>query len=216
MQITSRHIIGIVPLIALMVLAPAGNGPAYADCRWVKLGVDSYWICDEDGAPARSSVTETSTVTRRIVPSEPATGMEPRDAAMRVAQADAREGRNQREPRKRIKRSKPRRSERNRRPPLQQTQWISQRFGTSVMGARVRGTVERRGDDLRGVVYVSPPFGKKNTYHFTGKIQGNRVFASHHSGHSFQGEIVGGRRIVGVVTSRRGTRIPLDVPLGGP
>ncbi|MFH1118088.1 MAG: hypothetical protein V1792_29555 [Pseudomonadota bacterium] len=203
MRISNKDIAIVFAFLTLMLLCPAGMGRVYADCRWVGLGDDSYRICDEDGVQAEG-----------IVPNGPATRMEARDSAMRMVQADPGTAGEQREHRKLIRRQETRTPDGNRRSSRQQAQWVSQGFGTSVMGARVKGTIERRGDDLRGVVYVYPPLGKKNTYHFTGKVQGNGVAAWHHSGHSFQGEIVGGRRVVGVVTSRQGTRIPLDVPLG--
>jgi hypothetical protein len=281
-----RYLVGIASLIALIALWWAGVGSVYADCRWVRLGADSYWICDEDDTPAEpdvsmcqfrsdrsrhgnpgtvtvfcrsdgsiwkeivvrprvivlrefgpdgaltgerrfgtastpdspsgSSMTEASKVTKRIVPDEPIARMEPPRPTNRIVQAVPVVANEQEEPRKHIERAKPRTPQKRRRPSRPQPQWVSQRFGTSVMGSRIKGTFERRGDDVRGVVYVYPPFGGKNTYHFTGKIQGNRVVASHHSGHVFRGEIVGGNRVVGVVTSRGGTRIPLDVPVGLP
>jgi hypothetical protein len=95
--------------------------------------------------------------------------------------------------------------------PNPKPQWVSQKFKTSVMGIKVRGTVERQANDLRGVVYVYPPFGGKNTYHFKGRIQGNQVVASHHSGHVFRGTI-GQGNVSGTLTTKDGNRIPLSLP----
>lgn len=100
--------------------------------------------------------------------------------------------------------------------PKPKPQWVKKNFETSVMGSRVRGTVERKGSDLRGVLYVYPLFGGKDTYHFHGSIQGNRVVASHTNGHVFRGTIVRGRKVKGVLTTSRGVRIPLDVPVAVP
>ncbi len=201
-----RHLFKIIVVISMIPLGWASIGSAYADCGWVWLGDESYWICEEDDTPD---------VTKRIVPGGLEDRIEPSAAPTRMVQTVPVADIDQDEPRKSIRKPKPRTPETRRRP-RPQPQWISQRFRTSVMGAKVNGTVELRGDDVRGVAYVYPPFGGKNTYHFSGKIQGNRVVASHHSGHVFRGEIVGGRRVVGVVTTRRGSRIPLDVPIALP
>jgi len=205
MHLSTRNIFGIILLILLAGVVWTGIGPVHADCRWVHLGADSYWICDEDDTPK---------VTKRVGPGEPIARIEPPRPTNRIVQAVPVMANEQGEPRESIERAKPRKPAKRRRSQSPEPQWVSQRFRTSVMGARVKGTFERRGDDVRGVVYVLPPFGGKDTYHFTGKIQGNRVVASHHGGHRFQGEIVGGNKLVGVVTTRGGTRIPLDVPVG--
>jgi len=82
-----------------------------------------------------------------------------------------------------------------------------------ILAHKIKATIQRKADDIRGVVYVYPPFGKRNTYHFTGKVEGRRVTASHTSGHVFHGRIEGNRRVVGELKTKRGYRIPIKIPL---
>ncbi|MDQ7785509.1 MAG: hypothetical protein RDU20_21685 [Desulfomonilaceae bacterium] len=202
-----RKFFGIVPVLALLSAGWAGTGYALPNSDWVAPAGSSDRISHgEEGTNAGD----------RIVPRNALERGRMGEAATHVLSAEFVTASDRGEERQQFKRSDPQTRERHRRPYRQPTQWVSQRFRTNVMGARVRGTVERMGDAVRGVVYVLPPFGGKNTYHFQGRIQGNRVMASHHSGHVFHGEIVGGSRVVGVVTTRQGRRIPLDLPVGFP
>jgi hypothetical protein len=91
-------------------------------------------------------------------------------------------------------------------------QWKTKSFRTSLMGIKVKGTVERLGRKLRGVVYVYRPFGAKDTYHFTGKIRGDRITASHGGGHRFEGRVAGDGRLMGVLTTKGGLSLPINVP----
>jgi len=89
--------------------------------------------------------------------------------------------------------------------------WVHKVVETRIMGAKVRTEVQRRGGDLRGVVYIYPPFSPKETYHFTGKIEGDSVRAAHVDGHEFRGRISPDRWVEGTLTTNRGRRIPLKV-----
>jgi len=80
-----------------------------------------------------------------------------------------------------------------------------------MMGATIRGHVEHRGNDIRGVVYIYPPFGKKRTYHFTGKVSGDRVSGSHTDGHRFQGRFISSQQVEGILTTKNGRRIPVTM-----
>lgn len=92
-------------------------------------------------------------------------------------------------------------------------EWTPPRsWETSVMGVKVKGMVQRRLSDIKGVLHIYQPLGKKLTYHFTGTVQGDRVQASHTDGHVFQGRITDERKVEGVLTTKAGHRIPLKVP----
>ena len=69
--------------------------------------------------------------------------------------------------------------------------------------------MERNGEEIHGVVNVKEPLREANTYHFNGTIKGDVVLASHYSGHSFCGKLIGERKISGVLTTRTGTRMEM-------
>jgi hypothetical protein len=82
-----------------------------------------------------------------------------------------------------------------------------------MLGAEIKTDVQRRGNRLKGVVYVRLPFSKWRTYHFTGKINGRTVRASHHSGHRFMGNITRDNNVEGILTTSKGRRIPLKLKM---
>ena len=89
---------------------------------------------------------------------------------------------------------------------------MSGNWETRYMGHKVKGTVQRQGNDISGVLYVYPPFSKdKWTFHFTGKIDGDKVYASHTDGHVFHGKISPDRRVKGTITTKDGYRLPVNV-----
>ena len=85
-------------------------------------------------------------------------------------------------------------------------------YETWVFGSRVKAYVKQSGKNISGVAHIYAPFGKKNTYHFTGKIDRGRVVASHFQGHFFQGSYDGQGRISGVITTKNGHRINISAP----
>ncbi|MGC8906479.1 MAG: hypothetical protein ACP5M0_03440 [Desulfomonilaceae bacterium] len=84
---------------------------------------------------------------------------------------------------------------------------------TQVMGVRVKGNAQRRGNEIRGVLHIYPPMSHKWTYHWSGRIEGDTVVASHSDGHTFRGTITPEKVVVGVVTTKDGRKIPLRAPL---
>lgn len=84
---------------------------------------------------------------------------------------------------------------------------------TEVMGVRVKGNAQRRNNEIRGVLHIYPPLSHKWTYHWSGKIEGETVVASHTDGHKFRGTITPEKVVVGVVTTKDGRKIPLRAPL---
>jgi hypothetical protein len=102
--------------------------------------------------------------------------------------------------------------------PVLGSDWnMSGNWETRYMGHKVKGTVHRQGNDISGVLYVYPPFSKEKwTFHYTGKIDGDRVYASHSDGHVFRGKIRPDRRVEGTITTKDGYRLPVNVaPRGG-
>lgn len=95
-----------------------------------------------------------------------------------------------------------------------ESQWSPPRnWETKVMGVTVKGTAQRRANDLRGVLHIYPPLSNRWTFHWTGRIEGNQVFASHSDGHVFQGAITPERIVVGTLTTREGHQFPVKAPL---
>jgi hypothetical protein len=80
---------------------------------------------------------------------------------------------------------------------------ITGNYEASVMGSIIKARIEQAGAEIRGVAYVYSG-GKKNTYHFTGTVNGDRVQASHYSGHAFNGNVTPGGDLVGVLRTRGG------------
>lgn len=92
-------------------------------------------------------------------------------------------------------------------------EWTPPRsWETSVMGVQVKGMVQRKLNDIKGVLHIYQPLGKKLTYHFTGTVEGDQVRASHTDGHVFQGRITDDRKVEGLLTTKKGHRIPVKVP----
>jgi hypothetical protein len=93
-------------------------------------------------------------------------------------------------------------------------QWSSPKsWETQVMGVKVKGTAQRLENDIRGVLHIYPPLSDKWTFHWTGKIEGDMVYASHTDGHVFRGSITPEKTVDGILTTRDGHQIPLRTPL---
>lgn len=81
---------------------------------------------------------------------------------------------------------------------------IAGRWHASTMGAVIEATVNQKGHAIDGVAEVHSPFGQKDTYHFIGNIDGNRVTAAHHEGHRFAGSVTPNGQVVGTLRTRGG------------
>lgn len=94
---------------------------------------------------------------------------------------------------------------------------MSGKWETRVMGYKVQGTIQRQGNDINGVLYVYPPFSRQKwTFHYTGRIDGDKVYASHTDGHVFRGKIGPDKRVEGIITTKDGYRFPVSAkPRGG-
>jgi len=78
------------------------------------------------------------------------------------------------------------------------------------MGALIQAKIDQNGNDVSGVAYVYSPLGQKDTYHFTGKVDGANVVATHHEGHLFSGNITPAGRLVGVVKTKGGHELAIE------
>ncbi|MCE5336354.1 MAG: hypothetical protein LLG06_17385 [Desulfobacteraceae bacterium] len=75
--------------------------------------------------------------------------------------------------------------------------------------SRAVAQMEREGDKIRGVVFLQEPFREVSTYHFSGTIEGDSIFASHYTGHSFRGKFTGDDEISGVLRTSTGFSLTL-------
>ena len=75
---------------------------------------------------------------------------------------------------------------------------------SSFLKYRAVAYMEEEDGKVWGVLYFHQPFGKMDTYHFTGTVKDGHIEASHYTGHHFEGTMVNEDEVVGVVTHRRG------------
>lgn len=92
-------------------------------------------------------------------------------------------------------------------PPPRHSPNLAGRWISSVMGANITVDVRQQGQRLRGVAKVRKPFGGTDKYTFTGRVKGNHVVARHHSGHTFEGALVGRGQVRGLLRTKNGHRI---------
>ncbi len=88
---------------------------------------------------------------------------------------------------------------------------LTGKWEASVFGHKIKAQTSQKGEHLSGVAYLYDLFGNKSTYHFKGFVRGNKVVASHHEGHVFNGDVTPDGRLVGVLNTNNGHRIPIDV-----
>ena len=89
---------------------------------------------------------------------------------------------------------------------------LSGKWETTYHGARITLDVSHSGSSLSGVMHIRSPFGQDSTYHFTGSTGfDGSIRAAHHSGHAFEGRFTKDGRIDGTVTTRFGTKLPINL-----
>jgi hypothetical protein len=86
---------------------------------------------------------------------------------------------------------------------------VSGNYEASVMGSVIKARIEQAGADIRGVAYVYSG-GKKNTYHFIGTVNGNRIQANHSDGHAFNGNVTPEGNLIGVLRTRGGHNLSVN------
>jgi hypothetical protein len=87
---------------------------------------------------------------------------------------------------------------------------IAGNWESRFMGSLIQAKIDQNGNDVSGVAYVYSPLGQKDTYHFSGKIDGVKVVASHHDGHLFSGNLTPEGRLVGVLQTKGGHQLPVE------
>lgn len=80
------------------------------------------------------------------------------------------------------------------------------------MGSKLRMQFQQSGRSINGSVRVQGPGAAENVYNFSGTFEHGKVVASHLSGCSFTGRLTDDRRLVGVLTTPEGGKIPVDLP----
>ena len=76
---------------------------------------------------------------------------------------------------------------------------------------RISAEVHHDGEAISGVVTVHQLSGENSTYHFSGTMQNGVIVASHRDGYVFRGRLVSQGKIQGVLTTKRGMLISLEV-----
>lgn len=63
---------------------------------------------------------------------------------------------------------------------------------------------------IRGVLNLRLANGQVDVYHFYGTVNNNKVFASHSSGHIFNGELIGNEIVKGEIQLKNGFKVNLE------
>jgi hypothetical protein len=87
---------------------------------------------------------------------------------------------------------------------------IAGNWESRFLGSLIQAKIDQNGNDVSGVAYVYSPLGQKDTYHFSGKIDGAKVVASHHDGHLFSGNLTPAGLLVGVLKTKGGHQVPVE------
>ena len=80
--------------------------------------------------------------------------------------------------------------------------WKSSYFFSDIMISCIQNH-----DRVYGLVELCGMFGKKDVYHFEGKVKGDAVTAWHHSGRHFEGQATGKNMAAGTLFVRSGARL---------
>lgn len=84
---------------------------------------------------------------------------------------------------------------------------VSGRWEAHIMGSRIEARIDQNRNRISGVAYIFDPFGKKDTYHFQGHIQGGRIQVAHGDGHVFSGSLTQADQLVGVIRAASGRQV---------
>jgi hypothetical protein len=190
-------------------------------CRWVWNGARSELVCDEERGPELCELSQDRT--RHNLPRTRSVFCRPDGSKWRVVivrpdritvRTFDRRGNVVNKEHYRLSDRERRRGDRGRRsgpPPPPDRAWNAREFSARVVGASVKGRIERKGERLKGVIHVDQWLGDANTYHFKGRVSGRTITVRHDSGHSFQGRATRGGFIAGVLTTKKGLRIPVKI-----
>jgi tetratricopeptide (TPR) repeat protein len=81
----------------------------------------------------------------------------------------------------------------------------------AFMGAKLKMEFQQSGRNINGVLRVAGRAGRDDVYHFVGTFDHGQVVASHHGGYSFRGKLTDDHRLVGVLTTAEGLKVPVDL-----
>jgi len=96
--------------------------------------------------------------------------------------------------------------------PLPGREALSGSWEGIYMGSKLKMQFQQSGQKINGTVRVRPPGAAENVFSFTGTFEHGKVVVSHVSGSNFRGMLTDDRRLVGVLTTPDGARIPVDLP----
>jgi len=96
--------------------------------------------------------------------------------------------------------------------PLPGREALSGSWEGVYMGSKLKMQFQQSGQKISGTVRVRPPGAAENVFSFTGTFEQGKVLVSHVSGSNFKGMLTDDRRLVGVLTTPDGARIPIDLP----
>jgi hypothetical protein len=88
---------------------------------------------------------------------------------------------------------------------------ISGNYVGRIVGGRMFVHIQQKRKQLGVRVDIYNFLGQKNTFHFKGRLKGNRIRATHDSGHRFTGVLQGRGIIEGVVNMDDGRRIGITL-----
>ena len=81
----------------------------------------------------------------------------------------------------------------------------------SYLFSRIEAHLVQENQTVSGVVYLFDMFGSRRQYHFQGRIRNGRIYAFHHSGHHFTGHLLESDKATGVLTTKSGHKLKLEV-----
>ncbi len=81
----------------------------------------------------------------------------------------------------------------------------------TYMGAKLKMEFRQSGRNINGVLKVAGRAGAEDVYHFVGTVDNGQVVASHHGGYNFRGKLTDDHRLVGVLTTADGMKVPVDL-----
>jgi hypothetical protein len=196
---------------------------ANAGCRWVWNGINSQWVCEDDmdKGPAKlcnfeekrskrgtrftvsSYCRKDGSIWKEVI-------VRPRAVVVKLYSPDGRLLERNKIATEGYNHSSYRGDRRDRRD-RERVRDISGNYVGRVVAGRMLVSIQQRKRNLGIRADVYNFLGQKDTFHFEGKLKGNRIIAKHDSGHRFTGLIVARGVIEGMVNMRDGRRIGLTL-----
>jgi hypothetical protein len=216
-----KHI-HIVTAMFLLCAFIGGSATAEAGCRWEWRGMNSVWVCDDDNRgprPAKLCGVDqkvgrngqhytVSTYCRPDGSPWKEVTVRPRSVVVKLFSRDGRlldrekiETAGYDHPSYRAKKRRHR----------HRIADISGGYDANIPGGKMFVNIQQRRKELGLRADVYNFLGQKDTYHFKGRLDGDRINATHTSGHKFTGVVKSADTIDGVISMRDGRRIGMTL-----